>query len=89
MDKNELIYMNVCRLHFKNEASITDIILIIGSKTLLSYQHLTNSGYQTFINVQHVINAIIECELKAHQLAQSFEFDYEYEQEQLNQKYAS
>lgn len=89
MDNNDLIYLNVCRLHFKNEATVTDIILILGSKKLLKYQHLTNEGYQTFTNVEHAINAIIECENKAHLLAKSFESDYEYEQEQLNQKYAS
>jgi hypothetical protein len=89
IDKNELIYLNVCRLHFRNEASITDIILIIGSRVLLSYKHHTNEGVKTFINVQHAITTIINCELAAHNLAKKFEFDYEYEQEQLNQKYAS
>jgi hypothetical protein len=89
IDKNELIYLNVCRLHFRNEASITDIILIIGSKALLSYKHHTNDGVQTFTNVEHAITAIINCELAAQNMAKKFEFDYEYQQEQLNQKYAS
>ncbi len=89
MNANEQTYIDVCRLHFRNEASTTDIILIVGVKRLMSYQHETNTGLQTFNNAEQVITTIINCELKAQTLAKSFEFDYEYEQEQLNQKFAS
>jgi len=69
---NEDIYAMVCRLYFKSDASIDDIVQIIGG-TLLKYRHRDEDGKIIKFNVMsRAVEVIIDNELQAHQQAKQF-----------------
>jgi hypothetical protein len=69
---NEDIYAMVCRLYFKSDSTIDEIVQIIGG-TLLKYRHRDEDGKITKFNVMsRVVEVIIDNELQAHKQAKQF-----------------
>lgn len=63
----------VCRLHFKSDASVDEIVQIIGS-TLLKYRHTEENGrVYKFNSMSRVVETIIDNELQARQQVISFQ----------------
>jgi hypothetical protein len=69
---NEDIYAMVCRLYFKSDSTIDEIVQIIGG-TLLKYRHRDEEGKITKFNVMsRAVEVIIDNELQAHKQAKKF-----------------
>jgi hypothetical protein len=69
---NEDIYAMVCRLYFKSDASIDDIVQIIGG-TLLKYRHRDEDNKITkFNSMSRAVEVIIDNEIQAHKQAKKF-----------------
>lgn len=69
---SEDIYMMVCRLHFKSDASVDDIVQIIGG-TLLKYKHTDEDGKTyKFNSMSRVVETIIDNELRTREQVKQF-----------------
>lgn len=69
---NEDIYAMVCRLYFKSDSSVDDIVQIIGG-TLLKYRHRDEQGKITkFNSMSRAVEVIIDNEIQAHKQAKQF-----------------
>jgi hypothetical protein len=69
---NEDIYAMVCRLHFKSDSTVDEIVQIIGG-TLLKYRHRDEDNKITkFNSMSRAVEVIIDNEIQAHKQAKKF-----------------
>lgn len=72
---SERIYAKVCMLYFKagfSRLEISDLMEGHYNYNLLYYRHHTNEGIISFHTRLDVVNAILDCEMKAHRQATEF-----------------
>jgi len=66
LDRNNLIYMKVCQLHWRNGADALNIVKIIGANNIIGYKHQNYDSVEFFVNPIDAVIKIISCESRAH-----------------------